>query len=250
MRKYIEKFLAFLLDAVLPALYRVEVKGLEKLEQINRDMPIIFAAQHPAMMDSVLLLRILWEKYKPRPVADENMYLIPVLRPFMWFVRAIPVPREQQTRERMHKILGTSAEALKNKDSLLIFPAGHLMRSWKTVLGNLSGLWRLRKEFPEAHVVLVSVHGFWGSIFSTERHCGKTPNLFKVFFKVCFEVLAYVKKHKTCELPKRKIRIEFELASNLSEFPRQGYNDRKKLNSSVEKWFNRSEEFPNTDTVW
>lgn len=130
-----------------------------------------------------------------------------------------------------HGALLLSQKRLNNGDNLLLFPTGHLMRSGLVSLQNQSGLHRLCEACPNAQIVLVDVFGLWGSVFSTARHGGKTPNMFLSLFWGIQTALKYKLRFPWKKLPKRKVEILFE--------PATAPTDRHKLNLWLEEWYNR-----------
>lgn len=135
-----------------------------------------------------------------------------------------------------HEALLESQKRLNNGENLLLFPTGHLMRSGLVRMQNQSGLHRLCEACPNAGIVLVDVSGLWGSVFSTARYDGKTPNMFRALFLGLQAALLYKLRFPWKKLPKRKVAILFE--------PMIVPTDRRELNAFLELWYNRRGEEP------
>lgn len=226
-----------MLRKLLSFRYDISVQGLEHIPAHRK---IIFVSKHPAMVDSLILFGILWEKYAPRVIIAENFFW--VLYPFMKIIGAISMPQTGHSRfgkkvfHGMHRALLESEERLKNGDNILLFPTGQLMRSGLVRMQNQSGLYRLCQARPSAEVVLVDAYGLWGSVFSAGRHGGKTPNMFYALFLGLFLAAKYKLQFPLKKLPKRKVSILFE--------PVILPTGRCEMNKFLESWYNRRGEEP------
>lgn len=203
---------------------------------------IIFVSKHPAMVDSLMVLWILWGRYAPRTIIAEKFFSSLALYPFMGLIGAISMPETKRVQRGeggfhvAHRALLESEERLNGGDNILIFPSGHLMRSGLVRMHNQSGLYRLYQACPNAEVVLVDVYGLWGSVFSTGRHGGETPNIFFALFLGLFLALKHKLQFPWKKLPKRKVSVLFESVL----LP----TGRREMNVFLESWYNRRGEEP------
>ncbi len=231
------KCIARLFLAVLSLRYRIEVRGLEKLtpDKLGRKGGILFLPNHTAHIEPLALFLHLWPTYRMRPLVIEYIYRLPLLRPWMRFVKALPIPNfdssiNQMKLRRAEKSIGAIAEGLKKKENFILYPAGRLKSTAKEVLGGASGTHALIQECPETNVVLIRTTGLWGSTFSRAIE-GKSPDLNKAIwngFKVILRNLIFF-------APRRKVVIELEVAPD--DFPREA--TRIDFNRYLENWYNQ-----------
>jgi acyl-CoA synthetase (AMP-forming)/AMP-acid ligase II/1-acyl-sn-glycerol-3-phosphate acyltransferase/acyl carrier protein len=230
------RFIFMVVRAILRLRYRVEIRGLEKVNKQNLPEPggILYLPNHPAHIDPLILISYLVASTKMRPVPVEDVYKIPVIHSvFKWMLHAVPIPgfssgsnsykiaKAQQTFDQV-------SQGLKNGDSFLLYPSGRLQFTSKEKLGGASGLYEILKRRPEANVVLIRTSGLWGSGFGWGIE-GPSPNLpagFARGFKILLKNLIFF-------APRRKVVIELEPAG--PSFPRHG--ERAELNQYLEEWY-------------
>lgn len=238
MKKILEFFLAFFLRIALWFRYRIEIRGLEKLnkETLKKPGGILFLPNHPTVfVDATAITIALWPKYPLRPLIVEYMYELPIVNRVMKLLDALPVPSFTESsnsikRKKNEKVLKEVMEGLRQGQNFLIFPAGHLKSTSQEIIGGASATQRIVQETPEANVVLVRVKGLWGSSFSRAL-TGKSPPLFPVVFHGIKKVL----KNLLFFTPRRKVIIEFEPAP--PNFPYQA--NRIEFNRYLEEWYNQ-----------
>lgn len=237
MKRFLELFYSLLFRVVLALRYRIKVHGLEHLsaKTLNKPGGILFLANHPAEIDPCVLLKALWNPFRPHPVAVEYLFHMPVVGYFLTFTGGIPVPSFEGSsnsykKRQIEKTFEEIASLLKKKENLLIYPAGGLKNSAEEVIGGASGVHRILQNTPEANVVLIRTTGLWGSSFS-KALTGKTPNLATAFFNG-FKVLL---RNGIFFAPKREIVIECEPAPE--NFPWNA--NRMTLNRYLEDWYNK-----------
>lgn len=238
MKRVLEFFLAFFLRIALWFRYRIEVRGLEKLnkETLNKPGGVLFLPNHPTVfVDATVITIALWPKYPLRPLIVEYMYELPIVNKVMKLLDALPVPNFAESsnsikRKKTEKVLLAVMDGLRKKQNFLIFPAGHLKNSSLEVIGGASATQKIVQETPEANVVLVRVKGLWGSSFSRAL-TGKSPFLFPTVFRGMKHVL----KNLLFFTPRRKVIIEFEPAP--ANFPFKA--SRIDFNKYLENWYNQ-----------
>lgn len=233
---WLEKFFIYwFLKFSLRRRYRFKVIGLEKIrrEHLSKKGGILFLANHPAEVDPLILINILWPRFRPHAVAADYLFQTPFLRFFLDKAKALSVPNFEDSSnsyklKQMDKTFEKIQKLLDEKENILIYPAGELKKEAKEVIGGASGIQAILKKVPEANVVLIRTSGLWGSSFSTALS-GKTPGFTKPFLKgvaIVFENLFFF-------TPKRKVTIEFALAEDL---PKDA--SRLEFNRHLEKWYN------------
>jgi long-chain-fatty-acid--[acyl-carrier-protein] ligase len=229
--------ISFLSRALLSLRYRIKVKGLEDLtpDRLNKSQGTLFIPNHPALMDPLINFIWLWPKFRMRPLVIEYIYRMPIMKPFIWLVKAIPIPNfENAVNEWKLKNAERSvreiAEGLKKGESFILYPSGRLKTSGKELLGGSAAVHELLKECPDANVVLVRTTGLWGSSFSRAL-LGRSPDLVQTLVhgvKVLLKNLIFF-------APRRSVLVEIE--PNPESLPVGG--SRIELNRFLENWYNR-----------
>ncbi|MGE0670064.1 MAG: AMP-binding protein [Parachlamydiales bacterium] len=217
--------------------YRIEVIGLDRLtpDRFQKRGGILFLPNHPAEIDPVVLVMLLWRKFKIRPLVVEHFYNLKGFRFFMDLVKALPLPTmdilaNKWRAKKVKKLFDQVVHELNDKGNFLIYPSGRLKVSGTELLGGASFVHDLLQAAPETNLVLVRTTGLWGSKFS-KAITGNSPD----FGKVLWECALILLKNGIFFAPKRDVRIEIEAAP--SDFP---YNSsRLELNKYLEGWYNR-----------
>lgn len=229
----VNKLLILLFRLVLKLRYRIEVRGLKELS-LNPDQGTLFLPNHPSEIESIILITLLWEKYKIRPLAVEYIFLHPIFGAMARSFNCFPVPNfdtavSQYKIKRAKKIFAEAIDELRKGVSLLLYPAGACKNTGKEVIGGASAAHSFVQEYPEANVVLVRITGLWGSSFS-RAISGRTPDM----TEVCLHALKTLLKNLFFFSPRRDILIEFE--ANPPELPRN--SSRVEFNHFIEDWYN------------
>lgn len=241
LKNVVECLLVCVLTVALWFRYRVTFKGLETLTPENLKKPggVLFLPNHVTVfIDSALVVMALWPKFSIRPMVVEYMYHLPVVNSVMRLLNALPVPNfgvssNSLKRKKNERIFSTVIQALKEKENILLFPAGRIKHTGYEAIDGASGTHQIIQQGPEANVVLVRVKGLWGSSFSRAQ-TSKTPPLFATVLqgiKIAFKNLLFF-------TPRREVIIEFTPAP--ADFPYQA--DRMELNKYLERWYNQPDQ--------
>jgi acyl-[acyl-carrier-protein]-phospholipid O-acyltransferase/long-chain-fatty-acid--[acyl-carrier-protein] ligase len=211
--------------------YRIVVRGLETLAPKDA-RGLLFLPNHPALIDPVILLSILHNRFKPFILADRDRLAAPLMETLARLFGAIPMPdlaRHGNTkRPEVEKALAECANRLTRGDNLIFYPAGRLYRSRFEDLGANSGAATLLARVPEARVILVRTTGLWGSVFS--QASGEAPTLRGSCLKSLGSLLASL----LFFAPRRTVTVTFEEPASI---PRRG--DRLALNRLLEAFYNQ-----------
>ena len=218
----------YLLGFLIRLRYTITVKGLEEIGSDER--PILFLPNHPALIDPVILMNILLEKFSPRPLADEGQVKRLGLRRLMRLIRAVMIPDSaaggRLGRERILRGLRKVAGGMKLGDNILLYPAGRLMRNGREQIGANSAVEYLLREVPGSRVVLVRTSGLWGSSFS---RAGGAPSLVRRGWLNLVRLLC----NGFLFMPRRQVLVEFH---EPSDFPRE--SERLTMNRYLENYYN------------
>lgn len=234
--KLISILFSWCLRRCLALRYRVHVKGLDKLfaDKMHRKRGILFLPNHPAEVDPVLVESLLMSRFRPRPLIVEHFYYLPGGKPFFNVVRGIPIPNFETTAnqwkiKKAKLIFEEVKQGLAKKDNFLIYPAGHLRRTPKEIIGGSSFVHNLIQECPDIQIVLVRTTGLWGSMFSRAL-TGQLPD----FWKMLMKGIKIIFKNGIFFVPKRDITVEFETVTH--DIPKKG--TRLIFNQYLEEWYN------------
>lgn len=226
--------LLIIFRAILSLRYRIEVKGLEGVEKENGEGFLVLP-NHPAEIDPVILIALLWKKFRVRPLIFEKFYYKKGLRFFIdLFVKPLPLPsmeganewKKRQIEKLKEKIIQKTGEG----ESFLIYPSGRLKSTPEEKIGGASLVHQLLEIDPDLKILLIRTTGLWGSTFS-RAITGFTPD----FGNVALEGVVTVLKNLIFFTPRRNVLIEF--ARPGEDFPRHG--EKMEINQWLENWYNR-----------
>jgi len=231
-------FLFWSVKLLVSIRYRVHVRGIGAItpEALPKKGGILFLPNHPAEIDPILLVLVLWKKFRPRPIVVENFYYLKGAHYFQRIIGALPMPdlggtvnkwKQKQVEKLFHHVSSRLGEG----ENYLIYPSGRLKHTGEEALGGASFVHNLLQECPDANVVLIRTTGLWGSRFS-RAITGVTPN----FGKVLWEGFKVVLKNGLFLTPRRDVVIDLELAP--ATLPVS--SSRLDFNQYLEKWYNIS----------
>ena len=218
--------------------YRLKVTGLKAIRAKGQS-GIVFLPNHPALGDPVVVLALLYGGFAPRSLADEYQISRPVIRSLARWFGARPLPnlerRGVEAVDGTRHALAETIEGLKHGENLLLYPAGHIKRGCLEDIGASSGVKAVLDGVPGIRVVLVRMHGVWGSSLSW-GFTGRYPQLVPMLGRG----LKYLLLNGLFFMPRRRVTIEFVEPAGL---PRTA--DRMVLNRYLETFYNTSAT-PNT----
>lgn len=218
--------------------YKIVVKGLENINErtLNRPGGTLFLANHPALMDPIMLLRIFYPQYKVHAIAADFLERNPLVRSILKLYGTLFIPgfdfgSNSFKQRKIEKTYQRIEELLKQGENILIYPSGMLKGQPEEIIGGNSGVHDLLKKVPYSNIVLVRTTGMWGSMFS-KALTGTSPKLIPAFLKGIKIVL----KNGIFFAPRRKVTIECEPAPK--NFPWDA--DRRTFNRYLEDWYNKN----------
>jgi acyl-CoA synthetase (AMP-forming)/AMP-acid ligase II/acyl carrier protein/1-acyl-sn-glycerol-3-phosphate acyltransferase len=226
----------FLLGRLLSLRYSIKVKGLENIDpkRLHSKSGTIVLPSHPSYLDAPLVILSLWKKLRPRPLALETYYYMPLFHKMMKLLRVLPVPNFYTSgnsikKKRWLKVFSEMEEQLKQGEDFLIYPSGKVKLTSVESLGGTSTVYDILQKVPDANVILVRIEGMWGSRLSKALR-DTAPDFKAEFFfaiKALFKNLFFL-------VPKREITITYEVAGEY--FPRKG--NKLDINRYLERWYN------------
>ncbi len=187
--------------------YRLHREGVEPLTPKGKG-GILFLATHPSLVDPFLLLSELHGRFAPILVAGRD-HAAPA--PLRWLARllgarALPDPSQYGAgcREALNVELMSLSRRLVEGRHVLLFPRGRLARQRTEDLTDNSVVETILRQAPDTRVVVVRLHGLWGSRFSAAS--GKRPALGLELFKS----LVYLGANALFFMPRRDVRLVLE----------------------------------------
>jgi acyl-CoA synthetase (AMP-forming)/AMP-acid ligase II/1-acyl-sn-glycerol-3-phosphate acyltransferase/acyl carrier protein len=223
--------------------YRIVLRGADKIAERGTS-GILFLPNHPALIDPVILVTHLHNRFAPRALADKDQVSRPVVR---WLARrmgvwAMPDIRKHgvAVRPEVEAVIHDAIADLNRGGNLVLYPSGHSYRTRHEDLRGNSAVETILRQAPDARVVLVRTRGLWGSSFG---YAGGVPDVRAAVRRGVFSVLA----NFIFFTPKRPVDIELYEPTDL---PREA--GRNAINEYLERFYNQDAP-PNTYvpyTVW
>ncbi|MEN6620477.1 MAG: MFS transporter [Smithella sp.] len=210
--------------------YRIEIKGLSSINKEKRT-GILFLPNHPALIDPVIMMSVIYPAFQPRPLADADQANAGSNRWIIQFVRPITLPDlnkyGREEKNRIYEALREVADALRAGENVLLYPAGHLSRSAREDLAGNSAVEYLVQNVSGVRTVLVRTTGLWGSSFSWAH--GSEPSIVKNLSRYIKFFLA----NAFFFAPRRRVIIEFTEDMDLPKM-----KDRQQINGALENFYN------------
>lgn len=171
------KLLCLVARIALSTRYRVKISGQPPAGRPANG--ILFLANHPALIDPVIVTAWLHGKFGLRPLALESQIYKPVIRSLADMIGVIPIPDmdkvDRDNALRADAAIAQCIDALKRGENVLLYPAGRLMRQRQETLGGVSAAHRIVAELPDVRIVILHTTGLWGSCFGWGT--GQPPRL-------------------------------------------------------------------------
>jgi len=148
--------IALVIKALLRLRYRVTIRGLDDISSRGRK-GILFLPSHPALIDPVIMLSVLYRDFGPRSIADEFR----MRKRFVnWLSKRFgtrTIPDVARTggagADAIMSVLSKSMEDLRNGENILLYPGGHLKRSRSEQIGATSAVQIIANSLPQVRVV-------------------------------------------------------------------------------------------------
>jgi len=179
------KIVLFIVKMILSLRYKVNLKGLDVIRKKNREKGILFLPTHPALIDPIILMAWLYPYFEQRPLSDRDQMKRPVIHYFAKYFGVIPIPDPikygKEEPENIEKAIRRCAHTLKEGDNVMIYPAGHILKSkYEEIAGN-SSIEKIHEYTDRFDIVLIKTRGLWGSSFS--RSDGGYPSVENILKK-------------------------------------------------------------------
>lgn len=186
----------------------------------------------------MIIRSLLAPQIQLRPVATSMFAEKPILG---WIFKKVGVIEVEEAKlstdgkdltNKLTQSLDLLEQALKNKDSILLYPAGQLAWQGLEYLGGKKAAYLAAQSAPQhTKIILVKIRGLWGSIWSKARN-GQSPN----FFLTLAQTIWYGLANGIFFAPRRKISIEF---SEQTEWVKQlAQWELKTFNQALEAFYN------------
>jgi len=225
------RWAAWLMLRTLFALrYRVTVVG--KPAVFTKPGPYLILPNHPGLVDPPLVIAHLWPSFQFRPMLLETNFQNPILAPFGWLLRSIKVPdivkASAENKRRAEEAVAEVIGALRDGDSVVLWPSGRLSRDGSERLGGARTAADVIAAVPGVTVVLARTRGVYGSMYSfADREPHVIPGLLRGMGLILANLIVFA--------PRRRVTITLEA------FPadaRPPLPDRAAVNRWLEQWYN------------
>lgn len=202
----IDLLLRSLSRLLLALRYRVRLVGLDRVTQSGTE-GILFLANHPALIDPVILMTYLNRDFRPRALADRDQIGRPVIKQLARHLGIIPLPDVKiygsQVTNEVNAAVDGVRQHLATGGNMLLYPSGHIYRTRFEDLRGNSGAYDLVSSLPNVRVVLVRSRGIWGSALSLAY--GEFPRLGPLVMRAAGNLL----RNFLFWVPKRPVTVEF-----------------------------------------
>ena len=227
------KFLLAVYKILLSLRYKVKVKGIDVLK---RDSPFLILPNHPAFVDPQILFSEIYRYTKVSPVVTDLYFQKPILKFIFRWLDSIHISHlegDAHDMKVLEKTVKSVTKALKNKKSVLLYPAGRTAgQGYEAILGKQSTYHIVSSLPPGTKVIAVRIRGLWGSMWSRAWE-GKPPDFFWTYGKAIFYVLANL----IFFLPRRKVTLEFEDVTQIAQ--KNARKDLRDFNTFLENFYNK-----------
>ena len=217
--------------------YRIRVTGLEEVAR-RGTRGILFLPNHPALIDPIIVVACLHRRFSPHALADKDQIDRFFIRWAASRVGVRPVPDlgkyGPSVREEVQAAVAQCLEDLRQRENLVLYPAGRIYRSRYEDLRGNSAVETILRELPDVRVVLVRTRGLWGSSFSMAS--GGVPNVARNLRRHALSLL----KSLVFFAPRREVSIEL---CEPADLPRDA--SRRELNDYLQRYYNEDAP-PNT----
>ena len=230
--KIFAKFVAFLLKVR----YKVDLKNLESIDEKSNYLVL---PNHVAWVDPVIIRSHLRPYIKIRPVVTSDFSKNPALSRIFKLMQTVTIEEmdDKAWNEEWKKVedaLWEVSEALKNWDSILLYPSWRIMGQWKEYIWWKKSAYLTVQNLQEnTKVLTVRTTWLWGSRWWNAWN-GKAPsfiwNLFKGLWFIIANIIFFI--------PKRKITIE--LLDQTKELKKLSNNSLEKFNQCLEDFYNKN----------
>ncbi len=228
----IPSILVHLFRFILGLRYQVQVTGLESIGR-EEGRGIVFLPNHPAFIDPIIVMSVLYPGFQPRPLSDADQANMAGNRWIMQHIRPITLPdlnkNGRDGSDRIREALQEVAQGLQAGDNILLYPSGRLSHSNEEDLAGNSAVEYILEKVPGVRTVLVRTTGLWGSSLSwgggSEPSFHRNIGRFLLYF--CSNLLFFG--------PRRKVSIELVEDTAL---PRLA--GRRQINTALERFYNAS----------
>ena len=212
--------------------YSLKIKNLP----VNDARPVLFLPNHPALIDPIILYRILGPAFRPRPLVDAAQAALPGVKQAINLINAIIIPNAMQSGRQATQMveqgLALVAHALKNGDNVLFYPSGHIYRSRMESVGGNSGLKVVLGQMDSLpRLIMVRTTGLWGSSFGYAS--GSYPKILDVLKKGLLALIPNL----LFFIPRRQVTIEFRESEEFRQIAAKG--DKQAINRYLESFYNQ-----------
>lgn len=229
-------FRGFCLKFIAGLRYKLNI---EELDKVNGNGPFLFLANHPSLLDPLILYSCL-DGLRPRFIADENQFTSSLLRGVKNLTSSITIPdyaiSGPKARAGLLSGLEEAGRSLASGKCVVLYPAGAMQKTQPQKLNNNSSVCRILQIAPETRIIAVRTSGMWGSSFSKAAHNGNRPD----FMSMLCRGVTIVFGNLLLFTPRRQLTLHFEEvdAATAKIASATGAAERRKFTGWLEEYFN------------
>ena len=154
-----EFMIRFLVWILIHTIYRVEVKGIEKIPETGA---VIVAANHVSFVDPLIIGGVI--RRPVRFIMYFRIFQMPVLKFIFKYGKAIPIAGQNEDPEVLAKAYRSIQEEIAEENVLGIFPEGKITTDGE-IQAFKTGIEKIVEKQP-VPVVPMALCNLWGSLFS------------------------------------------------------------------------------------
>jgi 1-acyl-sn-glycerol-3-phosphate acyltransferase len=152
------KLIARFLRRLLKFRYKVEIEGLDLLDQENT---YLVMPSHIALVDPILMYAFLRQKLRLHPVATRRFYNNIFLKPFFKLMGAVPVDqfeKDQGSSEDAEKMMKQVSSALQHGQHILLYPQGELAKQgYQSIIGKKTAFYACQHAPKDTKFIMVNI---------------------------------------------------------------------------------------------
>ena len=152
------KIVASFLRRLLTFRYKVEIKGLEHLDEKHSHL---IMPSHVALVDPIVVFAFLRKQLPLCPIMTQKYYSNILLKPFFKMMGAVPVAefeKDQGTGDDAKVMMEKVSEALQQGKNMLLYPQGELARQgYQSIIGKKTAFYACQHAPKETKLITVNI---------------------------------------------------------------------------------------------
>jgi acyl-CoA synthetase (AMP-forming)/AMP-acid ligase II/acyl carrier protein len=184
--------------------YNIVLKNSEVFDQKK---PVLVFPNHPALVDPLILISYIGKQKILSPVMTETFFHTPGLGGIIRALKTVPVGDIARggSAEDVKKAFSGIAEAMKNRQNILIYPSGHVyVQPFEHIVGKKMAYEMVGMLEGDTRIILARTKWLWGSMWG-KAYTGDSPILSDILMRS----IGYIFANFIFFSPRREVTIEF-----------------------------------------